>query len=367
MTTIKKTPLNEIHHKLGARMVEFAGWDMPIQYEGIMAEHKHTREAVSLFDVSHMGEVYFEGKDALQNLQNLTCNDVSRLEVGQVQYSALLYENGTFVDDVTLYRLGEEKYFMCVNAANTDKDFAWIQANLSGDLQCENRSSEIGQIAIQGRNAVDILKKMTTKPVDTIKYYWFMQIELCGHPVTIARMGYTGEDGYEIFCQKDHTVEIWEALMEEGKSFQIAPAGLGARDTLRLEVCFPLYGQDIDDQHLPLEAGLGKFVALKKEKFIGKEAVAAQKAEGLQRKLIRFTLDVRGVPRPHYLIFDEAGKDPIGAVTSGTSSPTLGQGIGMGYVGIENSKIGTKINIQVRNKMLPATIVKPPFVTVEKT
>ncbi len=348
-------------------MVEFAGWEMPIQYEGIMAEHKHTREAVSLFDVSHMGEFYFEGKDALQNLQKLTCNDVSRLAIGQVQYSALLYENGTFVDDITVYRLGEEKYFMCVNAANTDKDFAWIQSNLSGDLKCENRSAEIGQIAIQGKNAVDVLKTMTSEPIDTIKYYWFMEIELCGHPVTLARMGYTGEDGYEVFCQREHTAEIWETLMEKGKPFQIAPVGLGARNTLRLEVCFPLYGQDIDDQHLPLEAGLGKFVALDKASFLGKDAVATQKAEGLQRKLIRFALDVRGVPRPHYLIFDETANVPIGEVTSGTSSPTLGKGIGMGYVKIANSKIGTKVNIQVRNKMLPATIVKPPFVVVEKT
>lgn len=364
MSELKKTPLNDVHRQLGGKMVDFAGWEMPIQYEGVMAEHKNTRTAVSLFDVSHMGEIYFEGKDALKNLQKLTCNDVSKLEIGQVQYSALLYENGTFVDDITIYRLAEDHYFLCVNASNTDKNVAWIEANLEGNVQCENRSAQIGQIAIQGKKASAVLQTMTKAPLADLQYYWFREMELCGHPATVARMGYTGEDGFEVYCPQEHTVEIWEAMMAQGKPFGIAPAGLAARDTLRLEVCFPLYGQDIDDQHLPLEAGLGRFVALEKDDFIGKNALKKVKEAGIKRKLIRFVLDVRGVPRSHYLIYDADGQQSLGEVTSGTSSPTLGQGIGMGYVPIEHSKIGSKIKIQIRNKMVPATIVKPPFVKI---
>ncbi|MBF0278690.1 MAG: glycine cleavage system aminomethyltransferase GcvT [SAR324 cluster bacterium] len=364
MSELKTTPLNETHRQLGGKMVDFAGWEMPIQYKGVIAEHKNTREAVSLFDVSHMGEIYFEGKDALTNLQKLTCNDVSKMQIGQVQYSALLYENGTFVDDITVYRLAESSYFLCVNASNVEKNFLWIQSHLQGDLLCENRSSQIGQIAIQGQKAINVLQQISKESLEEIKYYWFREMELCGFPTTVARMGYTGEDGFEIYCPQEHTVAIWEALMEKGQSFGIAPAGLGARDTLRLEVCFPLYGQDIDDQHLPLEAGLGRFVALEKGDFIGKDILQKTKKEGIQRKLIRFVLDVRGVPRSHYLIYDAEGQRSIGEVSSGTSSPTLGKGIGMGYVPIEHSKIGNKINIQIRNKMVPASIVKPPFVTI---
>ena len=364
MPALKKTPLNETHRQLGGKMVDFAGWEMPVQYQGVMAEHKNTRKSVSLFDVSHMGEIYFEGQDALPNLQHLTCNDVSKLQIGQVQYSALLYDNGTFVDDITVYRLAADSFFICVNASNTDKDFQWVQSHLTGKVQCENRSAQIGQIAIQGKNAIAVLQPLTEEPLPEINYYWFREIELLGYPILLARMGYTGEDGFEIYCQRDHAVEIWEVLMEQGKSYGIVPAGLGARDTLRLEVCFPLYGQDIDDQHLPLEAGLGRFVALEKDDFIGKAVLSKVKEEGIQRKLIRFVLDVRGVPRAHYLIYDSEGHEVIGEVTSGTSSPTLGQGIGMGYVPVAQAKIGNKIHIQIRNKMVPATIVKPPFVKV---
>lgn len=365
MSELKKTPLYEVHRKLGGKLVDFAGWEMPVQYQSVVAEHNSTRNSVGLFDVSHMGEVFFEGKAALSNLQRLTCNDVSKLAIGQVQYSALLYDNGTFVDDITVYRLAENRYFLCVNAANTDKDCQWMQSHLQGEVHCENRSSEFGQIAIQGKNAIKILQEMTQEDLSQIPYYWFREIELCGSSMMLARMGYTGEDGFEIYCPQEHTVMLWETLLAQGKSLGITPAGLAARDTLRMEVCFPLYGQDIDDQHNPLEAGLGRFVALDKADFIGKSAVEKVKAEGIRRKLIRFVLDVRGVPRPYYLIFDETGEQALGEVTSGTSSPTLGQGIGMGYVPIEHAKIGSKLTIQIRNKMVPATIVKPPFVKVQ--
>ena len=362
MSDLKKTPLYEAHRQLGGKMVEFAGWEMPVQYQSVIAEHNNTRTAVGLFDVSHMGEVYFEGKEALANLQRLTCNDVSKLAIGQVQYSALLYENGTFVDDITAYRLGENRYFLCVNAANTTKDFEWIEAHLQGDVVCENRSSQFGQLALQGRKAPELLQQLTSEAVHEMGYYWFREIELLGKPMIVARMGYTGEDGFEIYCPQESTLELWETLLAKGQPFGIQPAGLAARDTLRMEVCFPLYGQDIDDQHNPLEAGLGRFVALEKEDFIGKSALQNVKTEGIQRKLIRFVLDVRGVPRPHYPILDETGEQPLGEVTSGTNSPTLGKGIGMGYVPVEQAKIGNKIQIEIRNKTFPATIVKPPFV-----
>jgi aminomethyltransferase len=364
MIELKKTPLNEVHHQLGAKFVDFAGWEMPIQYESIITEHHNTRNAVSLFDVSHMGEIFIEGTDALSNLQRLTCNDVSRLSDGEVQYSALLYENGTFVDDVTVYRISNELYFLCVNASNTDKDFQWIRSNLEGQAHCENRSAQFAQIAIQGKYAQQVLESITKKTLQDLRYYCFREIDLDGHPVILARMGYTGEDGFEIYCPPQSSEEIWETLMFHGLIFGIFPAGLGARDTLRLEVCFPLYGQDIDDRHNPLEAGLGRFVALQKKDFLGKEALQKAKSEGIQQKLIRFILDVRGIPRPHYPILDARGEQVLGEVSSGTSSPTLGKGIGMGYVPLDHSNIGETLNIQIRNRLFPATIVKPPFVAV---
>ena len=364
MTELKKTPLNELHHQMGAKFVDFAGWEMPILYDSIITEHHNTRNSVSLFDVSHMGEIFIEGKDALTNLQRLTCNDVSKLSDGQAQYSALLYENGTFVDDVTVYRISEEQYFLCTNASNTDKDFQWIRSNLEGRVCCENRSARYAQIAIQGKYAQPVLESITKKPLQDIRYYCFREIELYEHPVMLARMGYTGEDGFEIYCPPESSEEIWKALVYYGLNYGILPAGLGSRDTLRLEVCFPLYGQDIDDRHNPLEAGLGRFVALQKNEFLGKEALQKVKSEGIRQKLIRFILDVRGVPRPHYPILDAKGDRVLGEVTSGSSSPTLRKGIGMGYVPIEHSKVGETLNIQIRNKLFPATIVKPPFVVI---
>lgn len=365
MPDLKKTPLHEAHQQLGGKMVDFAGWEMPVQYQSVIAEHNNTRTAVGLFDVSHMGEVFLEGKDALANLQRITCNDASKLAIGQVQYSALLYENGTFVDDITVYRLGENRYFLCVNASNILKDFQWIESHLQGEVTCENRSSQFGQLALQGRNALDLLQKMTPEALHAMNYYGFKELELLGKPMLVARMGYTGEDGFEIYCPQETTRELWETLLAQGQAFGIRPAGLAARDTLRMEVCFPLYGQDIDDQHTPLEAGLGRFVAFDKGDFLGKSALEKIKAEGIQRKLIRFVLDVRGVPRPHYPILDETGQELLGEVTSGTNSPTLGKGIGMGYVPIAQAKIGHKIQIEIRKKLFPATIVKPPFVKIQ--
>lgn len=367
MSEINKTPLNDVHRQAGGQLVDFHGWEMPVIYEGILAEHSRTRTSVSLFDVSHMGEIIFEGKDALANIQKLTCNDASALEIGQVQYSALLYENGTIVDDLTVYKLGEDRYQFCVNASNAEKDFEWIKSNISGELTCENRSSETGQIAIQGRKSDDVLQKLTDYPLKDIKYYWCAETKLKnGMPVLIARMGYTGEDGFEVFCKKDDTVAIWNLLMEAGAEFGIAPAGLGARDTLRLEQGYCLYGNDIDDQHNALESGLSWIVKMDASDFIGKEALAKAKAAGIKRRLINFKLLGKGVPRSEYKIFDETGEKEIGVVTSGTSSPSLKEGIGMGYVASEYMAKDTKIQVEIRTKKIPAVITKGPFVKVEK-
>lgn len=366
MSDVNLTPLNESHKELGGNMVDFHGWEMPVVYEGIVAEHLKTRESVSLFDVSHMGEVIFEGKDALSNIQKLTTNDVESLAIGQVQYSAMLYENGTIVDDLTVYRLGEERYQLCINSANTEKDIAWIKKNVSGDVKWEDTSSSVGQIAIQGRNSDAVLQTMTDYDLKQIKYYWCAETEVMGFPVLIARMGYTGEDGFEIFCKKEDTLKIWKKLLEEGKPHNIAPAGLGARDTLRLEMCYCLYGNDLDDQHNALESSLGWIIKMDASDFIGKEALLKAKEAGISRRLVPFLLEGKGVPRQGYKIFDESGEKEIGKVTSGTSSPSLKKGIGMGYVLKECFKKGTKISIEIRNKKVPAIVSRPPFLKVTK-
>ena len=363
---MRKTPLNASHHALGAKMIDFNGWKMPIQYDGLIKEHLRTRNGVSLFDVSHMGEVIMGGRDALANIQKLTANDASNLAIGQVQLSAMLYPNGTIVDDLTVYRIGAEKYWLCVNSANTDKDFDWIKSNITGKLICENISSEIGQIAIQGKHSEKVVQQMSPYPLRSIPYYWCAEMKIIDIPVLIARMGYTGEDGFEIFCGKGDTEKIWNALLSIGEPFGIAPAGLGARDTLRLEMGYCLYGNDIDDQHTILESGLGWIVKMDASDFIGREALKRVREEGIAQKLVPFILTDRGVPRKNYTILDESGNLEIGIVTSGTSSPSLQRGIGMGYVKKEHCAKDTVIHIRIREKLISATITKAPFVIVDK-
>ena len=363
---MRKTPLNAFHHASGGKMVDFNGWEMPIQYDGLIKEHLRTRNGVSLFDVCHMGIVNLEGRDALANVQRLTTNDASSLAVGQVQLSAMLYPDGTIVDDLTVYRLGEKKYRLCVNAANTDRDFKWIASHIDGELTCENASSVTGQIAIQGRHSEKILQRIAKHALQEIRYYWCAETEILGIPALIARMGYTGEDGFELFCSQGDTETIWNGLLSVGKSFGIAPAGLGARDTLRTEMCYRLYGNDIDDRHNVLESALGWIVKMDSSDFIGKEALRRIKERGIERKLVPFLLAERGVPRKGYRILNESGKTEIGVVTSGTSSPVLKQGIGMGYVKRGHFTKGTAINVRIREKSVPATVVKAPFVNVGK-
>lgn len=358
MDNLLKTPLNEQHKKLNAKMVDFSGWEMPIQYSGIIDEVTQTRENVTVFDVSHMGEFFFTGKNAEQFLQKITCNDVSKLKIGKVQYSALLNEEGNFVDDVTVYKFSNEKFMMCVNASNIEKDFKHILNYQIEDVKIENLSNNFGQIAIQGPKANKLLELILNQDLSKIKYYEFAEIQYDNFLIFIARMGYTGEDGFEVFLPKDKTVSFWSLLFS---SEEIKPksAGLGARDVLRLEACFPLYGNDISDRINPYEANLQWIVKLNKPDFVGKQALL-EKQNSINKKLIRFSVLDKGIPRKDYIIYDENQENEIGIVSSGTSSIVQKKGIGMGFVKTEfaNSQI---LNLKIRDKFTKIQTQKKNF------
>jgi aminomethyltransferase len=355
----KRTPLYEIHRAYDGHMVEFGGWEMPLYYSGIIDEHETVRRDVGLFDISHMVEIEVKGRDAVANLDRLFVSDVQRLSIFQVKYSALCYPEGGVVDDITLYRLSEDRFLLCTNASNTVKNYQWILQNLEGEAEAIDRSSEFAQLAIQGPKSFEVLQKLTPVNLSQIKYYWFVEGIVDGVQAIISRTGYTGEDGFELYFRPEYTIQIWEDLMAEGKCFGIKPIGLGARDTLRLEMAFPLYGHELDSMTTPLEAGLERIVDFRKGIFIGKEVLLKQKAEGLQRKLVGFRMAGEGIPRARYEIYKNDKK--VGAVTSGTMSPTLRNGIGMGYVKIEEAWEGNEISIMIRQKKFPAKIVKTPF------
>ena len=355
---VQKTGFYDIHQKLGAKIVEFAGYYMPIQYKGIIQEHKRVRETVGLFDVSHMGEFVVKGENALDFLQKITINDVSALQVNQVQYSAMCYENGGIVDDLLVYRLPDH-YLMVVNASNLDKDFEWAQQHLLPNVTLENISDECSLLALQGPDAVAVLQKLTDVELDKIKFYWLASGTVAGVDMMISRTGYTGEPGFELCFPKEYSEKVWEAIMQAGQEFDIEPIGLGARDTLRLEMKYCLYGNDIDATTHPLEAGLGWITKLNKGDFIGKDAIVSAKEQGIGRKLVGFELDDKGFPRHGYTIVKDGNE--IGFVTSGTVSPMLNKGIGMAYVSSEFAAVGTTIDIKIRNSNVPATVVKTPF------
>ncbi|GAB4375271.1 MAG: glycine cleavage system aminomethyltransferase GcvT [Calditrichia bacterium] len=355
----KKTGLYDFHLKHGAKMVEFAGFIMPIQYTSMIEEHKKVRTSVGVFDVSHMGEIEIRGPKALEFVNYLTINDASKLEVNQAQYTAMCYPDGGIVDDLICYRMADH-YLLVVNAANTEKDYQWILKNKIEGVQVENISDQITQIAVQGKNAEPTLQKLTPVNLAEIKFYWFQEGELAGVPMIISRTGYTGEPGFELYFDRQYSLKVIEKIFEAGKEFQIAPIGLGARDTLRLEKKYCLYGNDIDQTTNPIEAGLGWITKLKKGDFIGREALLKVKEEGPKRKLVGFICEGKMIPRHHYPIEVE-GKQ-IGHVTSGCYSPILEKNIGLGYVAIEFSEIGQKITINARGKELPAEIVQTPFV-----
>ncbi|MBN2361934.1 MAG: glycine cleavage system aminomethyltransferase GcvT [Deltaproteobacteria bacterium] len=362
----KRTALFDAHLAAGARIVEFAGFEMPVQYQGVIEEHRRVREHVGLFDVSHMGEIEIRGPRALDAVQHLVTNDAAAIKDTQAMYAGLLYESGGFVDDLIVYRYSPERIFICVNASNKDKDYAWIKEQVgkafTAGAEVIDRSDEFTQIAVQGPKAETLIGRLADRPVDkqAIPYYWFKDGNVIGRPAIIARTGYTGEDGFELYLANKDGRPVWDALLEKGRDLEVGPVGLGARDTLRLEMKYALYGNDIDQDHTPVEAGLSWIVAFGKSGFIGKPVLDKQKAEGVQRKLVGFEMIDRGIPRHGYPIVDASGK-PIGVVTSGTQSPSLNKPIAMGYVPAGQAKVGTEHRCEVRGKPLRMRVVKTPF------
>jgi len=361
---MKKTPLNAVHKELGARMVDFGGWEMPVQYRGVIDEHLAVRHAAGLFDVSHMGEIAVKGKGALDYIQQLTINDASRLVNGQVQYNALCYSHGGTVDDVTLYRFDHDHYLFCVNASNIDKDFAWMQEVLEegsfGNVQLHNVSDDFAQLALQGPGAQTILSRLTDTRLDQIAYYHFYEGLVAGEPAIISRTGYTGEDGFELYFAPSAAVALWRALLDAGAPDGLEPIGLGARDTLRLEMKYALYGHELSPEISPLEAGLGWITAFDKPAFVGREALLRLKEQGLPRRLVGFSMAEAGIPRAGYPLF--VGDEEIGLVTSGTLSPSLRVGIGLALVKPTYAAIGTALQVGIRQRRVAAHIVKTPFV-----
>jgi aminomethyltransferase len=355
---IKKTALYDIHASFGAKLVEFAGFWMPVQYRGIIDEHRTVRSSVGVFDVSHMGEFEFRGKAAGEFLQRVTINDVSKLAEYQAQYSALCYPDGGIVDDVIVYRWPDH-YMMVVNASNIEKDFAWLSQHATSNVGLIDRSDAYSLLAVQGRNAQATLQKITKFNLTEMKYYWFAAGEIAGAPAFISRTGYTGEDGFEVGFAPEHSEKVWRAIFEAGEEFGIEPIGLGARDTLRLEMKYCLYGNDIDQTTNPLEAGLGWITKLDKGEFIGREAMAKMKAAGIPRKLVGFEMEGKSIARHGYPILQDGA--PIGRVTSGTFSPSLEKSIGMGYVASEHAAAGAELMIDIRGRAAKAKVVKTPF------
>ncbi len=361
VSSLKTVALNDTHHALGAKMVPFAGYNMPVRYSSDLDEHHTVRRAVGIFDVSHMGEFRVRGPQALALIQGLTSNDASKLSPGKAQYSCLPNADGGIVDDLLVYQLADEDYLLVVNASNIEKDWNWLQAHNAEGVEMEDISDRTSLFAVQGPKAVATLQALTDVDLSAIPYYSFVQGTFAGVPdVLISATGYTGAGGFELYLPNDHAVVVWDKIMTAGLSHGIKPIGLGARDTLRLEMGFCLYGNDIDDTTSPLEAGLGWITKLGKD-FTNAAYFRQQKADGVGKKLVGFVMDGPGIPRGHYDLVDATG-DSIGVVTSGTQSPSLGRGIGMGYVQTAFAVPGSAIFVQVRGKSLPATVQKMPLV-----
>jgi aminomethyltransferase len=359
-TDLKYVPLNDLHVSLGAKMVPFAGFYMPVRYSSDVEEHNTVRNGVGVFDVSHMGEFILSGPKALDLIQKVTSNDASKLFSGKVQYSCLPNGKGGIVDDLLVYKMGEEKYMLVVNASNIDKDWNWISSQNVDSVPMKNVSEELCLFAVQGPKAVATLQKLTEVKLASLEYYTFTIGEMAGvKDVIISATGYTGAGGFELYVPNAKALELWNKIFEAGKEFDIKPIGLGARDTLRLEMGFCLYGNDIDDTTSPIEANLGWITKFTK-KFIDGEVLQQQKEKGVTRKLVGFEMLERGIPRSHYEIVNEK-EEVIGQVTSGTQSPSLNMGIGMGYVKPEYASVGNEISIKIRNKSLKAKVVKLPF------
>src|SRR6185312_5602937 len=364
---IRKTALNAVHRQMGAKMVDFNGWDMPVEYlssGGIIAEHMAVRTGVGIFDVSHMGDIRLVGPQALDAVQHISMNDASRLAVGQAQYSALLYPQGTFVDDVIVHRLGQEEYLLVINAGTREKDFSWVRDN-TREFNCEveNLSDEFTQIAIQGPKGVDLLSKLTDADLRSVKFYWVTRGSVCGmQNILIARTGYTAEDGFEIYVPSDEqtSVRVWKEVLAAGREFGAVPCGLGARNTLRLEGKLPLYGHEISDTINVWEAGLDRFCKMEKPEFVGREALEKARAAGIERNLVGVEMTDRGIARDGYRILNSEGEQ-IGYVTSGSYAPFLKKNIALAYVPPEFSELGTEVEVEIRNQRAKAKVVPTPF------
>jgi len=357
---LRKTPLNAVHRASGAKMVDFGGWDMPVQYSGILDEHATVRTRVGLFDVSHMGEIEVRGPQALALVNWVSCNDAAKLAVGQAHYSGLILESGGFVDDILVHKFADDHFFLCVNASNQDKDFAHIvEQGARFDATVENIGPTLSQIAVQGPRAVETLQKLTATELAPIKYYWFTTGEVSGTAATIARTGYTGEDGFEIYVPNAEAPRLWNELLAAGEEFGIKPAGLGARNTLRLEAAMALYGHEINDVLNPLEAGLGWIVKFSKSDFLGKAKLEEIKAAGLKRKLCGFQMTGRGIGRDGYAVQVDGAE--AGWVTSGGPGPAVNRNIGLCYLPVEKSDIGQPIQVMIRNQAVDAEVIATPF------
>lgn len=356
---MKKTHLYEEHLALGAKIVEFAGFYMPLHYGSPIEEHLAVRNGVGIFDVSHMGEIIIEGDEAEEFVQYITCNDVKKISKNQAQYTALLTERGTFVDDLLVYKKNEKEYLLVVNAANTEKDFNWIRSKNKYKAEVKNVSDQISQIAVQGPLSQQLLQNMVDFPVENLKYYRFLETEVANYPSIFSRTGYTGEDGFEIYVSNENAPKLWKLILKEGEKYGIKPCGLVARDTLRLEARMALYGNDIDEEHTPYEAGLDWIVKLEKGNFIGKEALEKQKIEGIKKILCGFEMVEQGIPRHGYDVYVK--DEIVSKVTSGSYAPYLKKNIGLCYLPVENSSIGQEIFVKIRDKKLKAIVVPTPF------
>ena len=356
--TLKRTPLYALHRELGAKLIDFGGWEMPVQYQGILEEHRAVRERAGIFDVSHMGELEVTGSGSLEALQRITCNDVEKLGDGRCHYSAFLTERGTFVDDLLVYRRGTDSWMVVVNASNTPKDFEWARARAEGPVRVENKSDDYALLAVQGPRAPAIVARICASDPSDLPYYAFRTTEVLGKSALVSRTGYTGEDGFELYLAPEAAEEVFRGLLEAGRPDGIVPCGLGARDTLRLEAKMALYGNDIDDTVTPWEADLGWIVKMKKGDFLGREALERQKQEGVARKLVGFEMTDRGIARHGYPAQTPAGP---GVVTSGTHSPTLGRPIGLALLPAASTAVGSEFSVDIRGRQARARVVETPF------
>ena len=358
---LKRTSLFDEYAKYGGKTIDFGGWELPVQFSSIKEEHDAVRNRAGLFDVSHMGEIFVEGPDALPYLQKMLTNDVSKIAVGGAQYSALCYETGGVVDDLLTYRLEDNRYLLCVNAANIEKDFNWLQQHVEGDVTLTNASNDYAQIALQGPLSEEVLQTLTDTDLTTIKYFKFQdQVTVGGHVVLVSRSGYTGEDGFEIYGSPEAIKDLWNNILEAGKDKGVVAAGLGARDTLRFEACLPLYGQELSKDISPLEAGIGFAVKLAKDpQFIGQQALIEQKENGLPRKSVGIEMIDKGIPRHGYKVFKDGQE--IGEVTTGTQSPMTKRNIGLALIDAKFAEIGINVEIEIRSKLVKAVVVETPF------